>query len=193
MCPRRGWSFMRLMLSLAAVSEVLAGLELLRSKTVKMLGLLPLNTKSSVFKALSQFCVRKVIILKNVEEQRDFFPPFNPLASQFCICKKRTIYCYSWKWSCVLCSSWIMQMLCDAPYSSKAYKEANNAIVRAQPQPRREGKGWEIFPREEMQVKHWAVVLQANVISPLPSFQWTKQGILKKYDLWEVQDLNSHA
>lgn len=92
--PHGGWSFVHLMSGLTVVSEVLAGLELLRSKAVKMLGLLPLNIKSSVFKALLQLCVESNY-LKNVEEQRDFFPPFNPLASQFCICKKRTIYCCS--------------------------------------------------------------------------------------------------
>lgn len=71
--PHGGWSFVYLMSSLTAMSEVLAGLELLRSKAIKMLGLLPLNIKSSVFKALSQLCVESNY-LKNAEEQRDFFP-----------------------------------------------------------------------------------------------------------------------
>lgn len=82
---------MHLVFSLADGSEVLAGLELPRSKVVKMLGLVPLGTKKLSFKGpVTILCVESNN-LKNVEEQRDFFFPFNPLTSQFCICEKRTI------------------------------------------------------------------------------------------------------
>lgn len=55
---------------------------------------------------------------KNARNKGIFFPLFNPLASQFCICKTTTIHCCSQKWRCVLYSSWIMQVLCDVPYCS---------------------------------------------------------------------------
>lgn len=93
---------MHLVFSLADGSEVLAGLELPRSKVVKMLGLVPLGTKKLSFKGpVTILCVESNN-LKNVEEQRDFFSLLIPLHLSFASVKREQ-YSFTFMSSSVCC------------------------------------------------------------------------------------------
>lgn len=98
---------MHLVLSLADVLEVLAGLELLRSKVFKMLGLVPLGTKKLSFQASVTILCVESNYLKNVEKQRDFFPLLIPLHLSFASVKREQ---YSF--------TFMSSSMCCIPYES---------------------------------------------------------------------------
>lgn len=101
---------MHLVFSLAELLEVLAGLELLRSKVFKMLGLVPLGTKKLSFQGsvtiLWKNCVESNY-LKNAEKQRDFFPLLIPLHLSFASVKREQ---YSF--------TFMSSSMCCIPYES---------------------------------------------------------------------------